>query len=393
MIAGVKAWLTALSALLTLLPLPVWAADDASSAARELARKSVALAGRGEPFSAAWRNLSSLSSGEFNLVRGAFEAGAREAGGRVSEIAPVAEARLTLSENPAQFLLVEEVRKGDERQVWMASWKRPVATASSASGLALEKKLAWEQAEQILDVAYAGEGLLVLSAAGITLQANGSTQNAALSAGKAWPRDLRGRLVADGSRFKVFLPGTACAGETVPALSLECHASEEPWPLEATAAGAVATFTPGRNHFDGRIAVPGGPRKTLAPFFSAAKAGENGRNYWLLAMVDGRTQLLDANFEAAGSVGGWGSDLASTEARCGGGSQVLATKAGDVREADTLRAYGMANRAPVPLSAPLDLPGPVTALWSLGGSSAVAVVRDLATGRYEAFLITVKCGG
>src|ERR1017187_3401887 len=31
---------------------------------------------------------------------------------------------------------------------------------------------------------------------------------------------------------------------------------------------------------------------------------------------------------------------------------------------EALRAFGMVNRAPVPLSAPLDLPGPVTALWS-----------------------------
>jgi hypothetical protein len=69
------------------------------------------------------------------------------------------------------------------------------------------------------------------------------------------------------------------------------------------------------------------------------------------------------------------------------------TKAGEGREPDAVRAYGLVNRAPVPLSAPLDLPGPVTALWSLGGNRALAVVADLATGRYEAYVITVNCGG
>ena len=49
--------------------------------------------------------------------------------------------------------------------------------------------------------------------------------------------------------------------------------------------------------------------------------------------------------------------------------------------------------AGVPLSAPVDFPGPVTALWSAGGATALAVVRDLETGRYSAFLLTVVCGG
>jgi hypothetical protein len=94
-----------------------------------------------------------------------------------------------------------------------------------------------------------------------------------------------------------------------------------------------------------------------------------------------------------GSVAPWGSDLAATEARCGGGWQILATKAGEAREPDAVRAFGLVNGAPVPLSAPLDLAGPVTAFWSLGGNEALAVVNDLATGRYEAYVITVNCGG
>jgi hypothetical protein len=133
--------------------------------------------------------------------------------------------------------------------------------------------------------------------------------------------------------------------------------------------------------------------KTVGPFFSAASVEESGRAYWLLAMLDGRTQIFDAAFEPVGSVASWGSDLASTDARCGGGSQILATKAGDAREPDAIRAFGLVNRTPVALSAPLDLPGPVTAFWSLGGNAALAVVTDLASGKYQAYVITVNCGG
>src|SRR5450759_5628855 len=68
MIAGVKGS-AVLSALLILLPLDAPAADDLGGAVRELARKTVAFAGRGEPVSVSWRNLAPLASGDFNQAR------------------------------------------------------------------------------------------------------------------------------------------------------------------------------------------------------------------------------------------------------------------------------------------------------------------------------------
>jgi len=394
MIAGVKGS-AVLSALLILLPWDAWAADDMAGAIRELARKTVAFAGRGEPVSVSWRNLSSLASGDFNQARNAFDTALREAGARPSEIAPVVDARLTVSGNLSQFLIVEEARKGDDRQVWIASWKRPAPTGAPAGSiLTLEKKLVWEQEEQILDVVMLGPGILVLSPSRVSLHADAVTQSLPLTPPRPWPRDLRGHLRVNGGGFKAYLPGVACSGAADPSLTLECHPSDEPWTLDAGARGVLlAGFTPGRNHFDGRVSTANGIRKTLAPFFSAASAEENGRQYWLLAMLDGRTQIFDAALDPVGSVASWGSDLAATEAHCGGGSQTLATKAGEAREPDAVRAFGLVNRTPVPLGAPLDLPGPVTAFWSLGGNGALAVVSDLATGRYQAYMITVNCGG
>ena len=383
-----------LSALLILLPWSARAADDVAGAVRELARKTVALAGRGEPVSISWRNLSSLASGDFNQVRMLFEGAVRDAGGRVSEIAPLVETRLTLSGNPSQCLLVEEARKGEDRQVWIASWKRTAPAGPPAgSTLTLEKKLIWEQEEPILDVVMPGSGLLVLSPSRVTLQRDTGTQSLPLSPMRPWPRDLRGHLRVSGGGFKVYLPGVACSGATDPSLTMECHPSDEPWTLDAGTRGVfLANFTAGRNYFDGKVSTANALRKTVGAFFSAAPVEENGRAYWALAMLDGRTQIFDGAFEPVGSVASWGSDLASTEARCGGGSQILATKAGDAREADTIRAFGLVNRTPVPLSAPLDLPGPVTAFWSLGSNSALAVVNDLASGGYQAYVITVNCG-
>jgi 1,4-dihydroxy-2-naphthoyl-CoA synthase len=109
--------------------------------------------------------------------------------------------------------------------------------------------------------------------------------------------------------------------------------------------------------------------------------------------VDGRTLLVDAGFEPLGAVGPWGSDLAATEARCAGGTQVVASESGDARETDELRAWNVVNRAAVAVTPPMDMPGPVTALWSLGGAEAIAVVHDLASGKYAAYLVRVVCGG
>src|SRR5689334_12764639 len=113
MIAGVKSS-AALSALLILLPWSAPAADDLPGAIRDLARRTIAFAGRGEPVSLSWQNLSPLSPAEFTQLRAAMEAAFRDSGTRVSNIAPMVEAKVTVSANAAQFLLVEEARKGEE---------------------------------------------------------------------------------------------------------------------------------------------------------------------------------------------------------------------------------------------------------------------------------------
>jgi hypothetical protein len=214
-----------------------------------------------------------------------------------------------------------------------------------------------------------------------------------LAPGKPWPRDLRGRLRVTGASFQAFLPGMACSGAVEPALLIDCRAGDEPWVLESgSRAPLLANFAAARNHFDGRVATGAGLRKTIAPFYSAAAAGEQGRPLWLLAMLDGRTQIFDAWLDQVGAVASWGSDIAGTEASCGGGSQVLATRPGDAGEPDAIQAFAIVNRAAAPLTAPVEFAGPVTALWPSSATSALAVARDPLTGRYAAYVITVVCG-
>ncbi|HJZ97091.1 MAG TPA: hypothetical protein VKE70_11350, partial [Candidatus Solibacter sp.] len=318
----------------------------------------------------------------------AFETALRDAGGRASDTASTAEAHLVLADNQSQYLIVEEARKGDDRQVWIAGWTR--SAPASVPGVIMEKRLLWEQTDPILDVVPNGNELVVLSPHSVTLRGERGSQTAAVTSIRPWPRDLRGRLRLIPAGFKVHLPGVTCSGTFEPALTLDCRGIDEPWTLDALSRGVLlANFAAARNYFDGRVVSPAGVRKTVPAFYTIAGIEDQGRTHWVATLVDGRTQILDAAFEPAGTVGPWGSDVAAVECRC---AQLISTKPGDARDPDELRAWSIVNRAAVAVAPPIEMPGPVTALWSLSGAEAIAVVRDLSTGRYAAYLIKVVCG-
>jgi hypothetical protein len=399
MIAVVKRWYAVLSALLFFFPVSATAADDVGGAARELARKTAAFAGKGAAVAVTWRK-NSTPDVVAAQARSSFETALQEAGLRVSEIGPAAELRITISENTAQFLLVEEAVKGDEHQVFIAFWKRSEAPSAPAPGVSLEKKLLWEQDEPILDVAFPSAGMLVLSPTSVTLYTHAGAQwesqrDVPLAPAKPWPKDVRGRLRLKGTGFQALLPDLQCEGASDPALTLDCHASEDAWVLESgSRALLLANFSSARNYFDGRVTTQTGQRKTVAPFFSAASVESQGRTLWLLATLDGKIQILDAMLEPAGtSTVAWGSDIAGTDAHCGTGSQVLATRPGDRGQSDSVQAYTIVDRSPEPLTDAVELPGPVLALWTSGGNGVTAVVRDLRTGKYAAYALVVVCGG
>src|SRR5206468_10614395 len=176
-------------------------------------------------------------------------------------------ARVTIARSRASYLLAAEVRRGDARQVIMLPWPRTAARANAAA-LSLEKTLLLEHTEQILDAASAEQDLLVLHASRISryVQRNGrweSQESGALPL-KAWPRDLRGRLILQNRSFLAYLPGTICSGALEP-LDVRCRDADEPWPGELR-----AVFVANRNFFDGRVSLASGVRKSLPAFYSAA---------------------------------------------------------------------------------------------------------------------------
>ncbi|HLH20808.1 MAG TPA: hypothetical protein VKX45_26520 [Bryobacteraceae bacterium] len=395
-----KGWSAAWVALALGAAPAAWAAADLNSAARDLARRTAAFAGHGEAVAIAWRDLSSLGPAALGQARGCFEASLRESGIRTPEAVSPVEAQITLSENASQYLLIEEIRRGDERQVWIAGWSRGAVPASAAvaAAVTLQSRLLWEQEQQILDVAVDGDSLSVLSPTSVAVyqRTTGGWQprvKHAIAWGKPWPRDLRGRLQVANGRLRAWLPGAACQdqGGILPA-GLECRPSDEPWTIDSGRALLLAHFAAGRNYFDGRVVTQSGATRNVPPFYSAAAFDDAGRTVWLLALADGSAGLFDASLDPLGAASGsWGSDVAAAGVRCGGRSLVLASRAGDGRQADALRAWALSDRAVAPISDPLELPGPITALWPAPGG-ATAVVQNAAAGRYQAYSVTVACG-
>lgn len=388
-------------ALLILAAGPSFAADPFSDAARQLAAQIVARAGAGSEISLNTRNISPIGEGQFAEIRRALEAQLHAQGLRlVPPAQAVADVRITLSEGAEGYLWVAEIRQGQNQQVAIVPVVRMQAAPAPASAatMVLRKTPLWAQDEPILDAEVldtdAGSThLVVLTPAHVAIyRIQGSRgemeQSQAIPHANAWPRDLRGRLVLRQDRlFDAYLPGMHCSSTGQSLTAMTCVASDDPWPLDPS---LNAFFTATRNFFTGILSGAAAQGKSTAPFFSAARVDEKGSALWILAGVDGRIRLFNGVNETVADFKGWGSDIATASSGCGNGTQVLVSRPGDSDGPDALQAFEIVTRQAVPASQPLEFAGPLTALWS-GGSTAVAISRNLKTGRYEAFSLTIAC--
>jgi len=440
-----------------------------NEAAGTLAAKIFAHMTSGNALALAVKNLSSLGDDEVSQVRRALRSQMRSRGARFTGSKQAnADVQVTLSENAEGYLWIAEIRDhaslsapGEDPAtapypVVMVSVARisPDERHPTAEPLSIRNTRIYQQAEPMLDVALldnpaaapagspvtagAPARILVLGLESVTLYEAAETpatagksgwqwrakQSAPLMRLRPWPRDARGRvIVRPENLFEAYLPGTKCSGSVEPALTLECHESDDPWPLiggerEGNAAnsgmwaGPAAYFMPDRNFFDGRIKLGDVGEIKMPPFLAVvlmplsvvthaglpASSGRvpppaTGPPGWLLSGVDGHVQLLNINAKPVAEVGGWGSQIVGLQTGCGAGWQVLASQAGDLNEPDAVQAYEIVNRKPVPVSTPVEFAGPIRELWPLAdGSAAIAISRNLQTAAYEAFRLSISCG-
>jgi hypothetical protein len=398
---------------------------------QQLARKIVAVTGPGA-VAITIENRSSLGKRDSEIIQNGLHDALGMAGLRfVKAEESAATLSISLSENQASYVWVAVIRQGtDESTVVMVSVPRPEGSIPmrDSAPLSLRKSSLWAQDDPILDLAVLEESttpthIAVLDSESISLyrQQAGSwrqEQRLAINHQRPWPRDVRGRLVESRDHFlDAYLPGVICSTSSTLPLNLNCHESDDPWPLlagvlnsgtlsvfrSAGVAGGASTivpqikafFAPTRNFFTGVLTPGVGNFSNVAKFYSAAPLPREKYTLWLFAATDGQTHMIDGVSDQAVKLG-WGSDLTSVRTPCGAGWQILASSASlstSSDQEDSVRAYEFPDRDPIAVSTPVSFPGPVTALWTESrGDTAIAVARNRETGKYEAFRLAMVCG-
>lgn len=383
-------------------------ASDWSNAEKQLAQKIVAMTGPGAA-TITVQNRSSLSKRDTEIVQNGLRSALEDVGLRlVNPEQAAASISIVLSENQQAYVWVAEVRQGTaDPSVVMVSLPGSTAAIRTPDSMpmALRKTLLWSSNDSLLDVVVLEENssstrIAVLTAENLLfyrLQAGKwqSEQTFAIRHASPWPRDLRGRIIATKDHgFDVYLPGVFC--QTTAVSMLNCQQSDDPWPLGFSAAsgasGALLAgfYAPRRNFFTGVISPAIGKFNAVPGFYSAAFLPRDKYVLWLFASTDGKLHVIDGIRDQV-SITQWGSDITTVKTTCGAGWQVLATNA-DGQSSDSVRAYEMPDRDPIAVSAPIDFPGAVSALWTdAGGDSAIAVARNHETGSYEAYRLTLAC--
>jgi hypothetical protein len=391
--------LCALLALALAFCLPAAAQWTESTA--QLARDIAAITGPGT-VTLSVHNICSLTADYIPVIKRDLQNDLRSAGVRVVGANAAADIKLTLSENAQGYVWVAEVHQATETKVAMVTAPRSQIATPALNGplVAIRKTPLWSQDSPILDIAQVQAGaephLIVLDPAAISLYKMTAgrwtpEQQFAIPHARAWPRDMRGRLVlARDHLFDAYLPGVVCASTAKPPLTVNCRPGDDPWPI---AGAQTAVFGASRNFFTGLVTPAIGKVPSVPAFYSAAGIPRPAYTLWVFARIDGFVHLMDGVNDVAVRARDWGGDLAAVKSSCGAQTQLLVTGTGDGEAADVVRAFEIADREPVEVSAPVELPGPVTALWtSSDARSAIAVVRNLKTGNYDAIELAITCG-
>jgi hypothetical protein len=394
-----------------------------NDALSSLAEKIVADAKPARSISLTMQNMSSLDSHTANRITAALVAElSRRSGWKSQESATTpgspyllsenpsvqlpadAQAQVTLSEGTDGYVWVAQVNRGDVEQVEMVSAGRQdsATTGAGKPWLSLRRNLLWAQSRPILDFADEKSGdsrpdtVFVLEPdrvalgtfGGETLTISGSSALSDIPAS----RDLRGRLeLTQKGQATAFVAGTVCTAES-PSARFSCGRERgKDWRIGN---GLEAVYIANRNYFAGLLAAPPDPAAVGRPFYSAAALTAGSQAAVILTELDGKSRFYGAAAEAAGTLNGWGDDIATISAECDSSPRVLVTGAADWTQPDRIQLYAVSGGTVSDADGqPLEFPGPILALWPADDlKSARVISRNLRTGMYEASTVSVSCG-
>src|SRR5579871_585466 len=253
------------------------------SAATEFVRTILSRGGSPSAVSVTFQNLAALPQETQESLQNAMFNAFRSAS--VSLVKPeqaVAEVQITFSEDWQGYVWIANIQQGSTSQLVIKKLPRQQRTTSQRTPtITLRKIPVWQQDAPILDFFQDNQNLLVLDPEQLSLYTSDSgqwrlRQTLGIPHPSPWPRDMRGRLEVHDREINIFLPGARCTGRISPP-SLDCRASDDPWPLNP--AQLVAFYSPRRNFFSGLLAGQSAGA-SVVPFFSGATWQSGDQRLW-----------------------------------------------------------------------------------------------------------------
>lgn len=377
-------------------------ADSAATyAAKQLADRVAAQLDAKPAYRVEFRDLTGqMPPAEFSQARSAF---LDEFSARGIQLAP--------SSQPVSIWI--KLSRDVNSRLWIAEFPQnaslspelvdfPLETETGLApqtAFALRKQLIFQQRLPILDFGIASElanpgaPLLVLTREQI---GKFRFQNGAWQAAgsflpiefRALPRDVIADIGFNGANFRARVGSVNCAGSVADVSTTMCS-TESPsvWGLGSTGFRTQdSTYFTGRNWFrwDGWA----GP----VSLHSSVGILAGGQSVWIDAETSGVTGVYDEKKrQLVANVGGWGSFLVRIPDSCGADGLIAATRNGDYTQADGVQIYQWTGTGFRSVGAEVQFEGPVIALGAVDAQSIRAVVHNLKTGFYEAYLLNASC--
>jgi len=384
---------------------PCWADEAANKAARELARKVAAQIDHKKKVFVEVDDLTgALRFAELDDAKRAIETELRARGLHVvPDTSFDLKLRITLSVDNAERLWIADYENDGARAALIEPFEQPSFDAKPwASRTHVDRELVFSGNAPILDFACTnppaakdcGKVLVLYTDGVVLMDPDQSFPRVAISHENAWPRDVRGRLKISGSDFEVRAEGIECMGNIGHVQLSKCAPVNGPWIFAGPGEMTFAFLAPSGNWFQwAATATSNAAKVNREPFFSLAGLEIASDPAWIFAGTKGETRLVAGkNGNTLATTSAWGSELATVKTDCGTGWQILSTSRRDRTESDSIAVYEWVGNELRSLSDPLELDGTTVAMWSAeDGGPARAVVHNLKTGNYEAYLLKVGC--
>ena len=303
--------------------------------AKELARKIVAALPARDNISCEIRNRSSLRPDEVARVDKTIKTELAAEGVHLAEGGAASSVMVTLSENWKEFVWTAEIVAGGASRAVLLAVPRDGAApaASNAMHVTVRSEKFWDGPQQILDADEVHNGV-----------------------GKSWLL-LLSPLVFEVQDLQTGMSSTID-------ISAQYFRNRDPWGEIGVSPLRETGFSTG----DTVCIVQ------LEPL-ALTRCSPEGRTIPFALFPPPPGQRIELSIASV----------------CGVSDQFLATSMRDYSQTDTLQVFHRESTGRVPMSGELEFPGPVLALHP-DRDAPRAIVRNLATGNYEAYRLAISCG-